>query len=163
MELGSSRMRWGVALAALAAFAAGALVALNETSTASGPESPALQSAAEAASAPPPAVAALEAADYRIEANGRLTIEASALPAEGSLSLALALPDDARDAEPRPVRIVAGDGRQIETRAFDLAGSGSGVQLAIDATWLAPGRYLIEVKTAERKPLPLRRYVLEVK
>lgn len=159
MELGSARMRWGVALAALAAFALGALAALNDTSTASGPVSPALPKTAEAASAP----AAVPEADYRIEANGRLTIEASSLPAEGSLSLALALPDDARNAEPRPARVVAGDGRQIETRALDRAGSGSGVQLDIDASWLAPGRYLIEVKTAERKPLPLRRYVLEVK
>jgi hypothetical protein len=60
------------------------------------------------------------------------------------------------------VVIVSLDGRRIETTAAPEAGSGSGLRLELEAEWLRPGSYMIEVTTAEKIPLHLRRYVLEV-
>jgi hypothetical protein len=36
------------------------------------------------------------------------------------------------------------------------------VRQDIDAAWLEPGQYLIQLRTAERVALPLRRYVIEI-
>ena len=102
---------------------------------------------------PPPA-------RHRIAADGRLSFEASALPSDGPVTVALELSDESRGGGPLAVRIAAEDGRQIETTA--VPDSGGGVQVEIDPSWLTPGRYLIEVKTPERTHFPLRRYVLEV-
>jgi hypothetical protein len=101
---------------------------------------------------------------HRIGEGGRLSIDAAELPREGAFALALDLPDAARGSEPRPVRIVSGDGtRQLELLAAPLAGPGSGVALHLDPAWLIPDRYLIEVTTAEATHFPLRRYVLELR
>ena len=74
----------------------------------------------------------------------------------------MALTDEARGSEPLSVRVVSLDGRRIETTAAPAAGSGSGLRLELEPEWLRPGRYMIEVTTAEKIPLHLRRYVLEV-
>ena len=124
-----------------------------ETARTTPPDSPPAPERAAAAAAPA----------YRIAPSGRLSLEATALPTQGTLALGLELSDEARGSEPRPVRIVGVDGRVIDTIASLAVGAGTGVRLEIDPEWLRPGRYMIEVKTAEKIHLPLRRYVLEVR
>jgi len=98
----------------------------------------------------------------RIAAHGRLTLEVDSLPDAGPLILVLDLPDEARGSGDRTVRVIAEDGRRIDTTASPLAGGGSGVRLEIDSEFLSSGRYLIEVDTEEKHPLQLRRFVLEL-
>lgn len=157
-------------LAAIAA-AAVALAIVRTLFTESDP--PVVEPAAERPPAPapippaPPATvpaASGPAAVHRIDEGGRLLLDAAQLPRAGErLALDLPLPDEARGDGTRPARIVAVDGTSIETQATALPGSGSGMRLELDPQWLLPGRYLIEVRTAEVSPLPLRRYVLEVR
>lgn len=99
---------------------------------------------------------------HRIAEGGRLAIDAASLRDGEALALGLALGDEARGVEPLAVVIVSVDGRRIETTAVPVAGGGSGLRLELDPAWLVPGRYMIEVTTAEKIPLHLRRYVLEV-
>ena len=99
----------------------------------------------------------------RIEENGRLEVELDALREGAVLALGLAMPDVARGAGDRPVKVIDVEGRVLETTGAAVDGAGSGLRLEIDPEWLRPGRYLIEVATAEKKPLALRRYVLEVR
>jgi len=112
------------------------------------------------APAPPPSSAPVPA--LRIAEGGRISIDAASLRDVEVLALRLALADEARGSEPLSVRVVSLDGRRIETTAAPAAGSGSGLRLELEPEWLRPGRYLIEVTTAERTHFPLRRYVIEV-
>ncbi len=98
----------------------------------------------------------------RIAEGGRISIDAASLRDGKVLVLGLALADEARGSEPLSVRVVSVDGRRVETTAAPAAGSGSGLRLELEPEWLRPGRYMIEVTTAEKIPLHLRRYVLEV-
>jgi hypothetical protein len=99
---------------------------------------------------------------HRIAEGGRISIDAASLRDGEVLALGLALGDEARGSEPLSVRVVSLDGRRIETTAAPAAGSGSGLRLELQPEWLRPGRYMVEVTTAEKIPLHLRRYVLEV-
>ncbi len=108
----------------------------------------------------PPAPPA--APDVRIADGGRLSIDADSLREGEVLAIGLGLADEARGEEPVTVRIVSVDGRRRETTATPARGSGSGLRLEIDPEWLTPGRYMIEVSTAEKTHFPVRRYVLEV-
>jgi len=94
--------------------------------------------------------------------NGRLSIERSALRDGEVMAIGLSMPDESRGDGPRPVKVVDVSGRLYETDAFAIDGAGSGLRLEIDPEWLVPGRYMIQVQTAEQRPLALRRYVLEV-
>jgi hypothetical protein len=105
---------------------------------------------------------ALPAPDLRIAEGGRLSIDAASLRDAEVLALGLALTDEARGDGPLPARVVSVDGRRLEIIAAPVAGRDSGLRLEIEANWLKPGRYMIEISTAENTPLPLRRYVLEV-
>jgi hypothetical protein len=98
----------------------------------------------------------------RIPEGGRLSLEAASLPEGEPLALGLDLGDEARGATPRPVVIVSTDGRRSEAFAVPTAGRGSGVRLELEPGFLAPGRYMLQVTTAEKIPLHFRRYVLEV-
>ena len=97
----------------------------------------------------------------RITEGGRLSIDATSLRDGDVLALGLGLPEEAQGEEPLSVRVVSVDGRRLETTAVPAAGSESGLRLEIDPEWLAPGRYMIEVRTAEKTHFPIRRYVLE--
>lgn len=101
-------------------------------------------------------------ADHSLAERGRLTIEASSLRKGEVLRLDLALADEAHTDEPLAARVVSSDGRVLDLSAVPVGGAGGGVQLAIDADWLQPGRYLIQLTTTEQSPFPLRRYVLEI-
>jgi hypothetical protein len=117
------------------------------------PENPSTASDGQVA---PPAPA------QHIAAGGRLSTDAASLRDGEVLAVGLGLTDEARGGEPLSVRIVSVDGRRMETTAAPAVGSGSGLRLEIDPEWLTPGRYMIEVRTAEKTHLPLSRYVLEV-
>ncbi len=113
--------------------------------------------------APSPAAPTVAGPGLRIAAHGRLTLDVDALPHAGPLTLSLDLSDEARGRGVRPARVISEDGRRIDTTVSLLPGNGSGVRLEIDPGFLSAGRYLIEVDTEEKRPLQLRRYVLEVK
>jgi hypothetical protein len=72
------------------------------------------------------------------------------------------MPDDVRGTGPMPVQIIGVDGRKIEIQANPLPGQGAGLELAVDVDWLKRGRYMVQVRTKEKTPLALRRFVLEV-
>jgi hypothetical protein len=104
----------------------------------------------------------LAAPAVRIAEGGRLSSDATSLRDGEVLALGLGLADEARGEEPLAVRIASVGGRRLETTAAPARGSGSGLRLEIDPEWLTPGRYMIEVTTAEESHFPIRRYVLEV-
>jgi hypothetical protein len=133
------------------------------------PEAPAAQAAPEPIATPTTPEATPElplepsAASYRIAERGRIAISSATFEPGVPVALDLDLPDDVRGVDARPVRIAAVDGRLLRTTASLLAEPGSGVRLELEPDWLLPGRYLIEVTTAEKVHFPTRRYVLEVR
>lgn len=137
------------------------------------PPTPALGDAAPATKATAPAAPPVQATAagprsvpvpaQRIAENGRLSVPLEALRDGDVLALGLEMPDDARGEGARPVKVVDVEGRVLETTASAAAGPGTGLRLEIDPSWLRPGRYMIQVATAEQHPLALRRYVLEVR
>jgi hypothetical protein len=154
--------RWLIAAFAAIGVAFGAWLAMDREPQA--PEAgggaavaPSVEPGAPAPEPPGPPAPAL-----RVAESGRISIDAASLRNGEVLALGLALADEARGSEPLSVRVVSLDGRRIETTAAPVAGSGSGLRLELETEWLRPGRYLIEVTTAEKIPLHLRRYVLEV-
>lgn len=110
----------------------------------------------------PPTPQGAPAPAHGIGESGRLSIDAASLREGEVLALGLALADEARGSEPLAVVVVSVDGRRLETTAEPVGGSGSGLRLELEPEWLRPGRYMIQVKTAAKKPLNLTRYVLEV-
>ncbi len=104
--------------------------------------------------------------DYHIEEGGRLSLNAMSLPAGGVVTLGLALGKEALGGGKDPLSAVvvsASDGRRLELSATPVAGLQSSVRLEVDSTWFKPGLYMIQIRTAEKTALPLRRYVLEVR
>ena len=76
--------------------------------------------------------------------------------------LSLGLPTS--PAGPLPVRILAADGRILETAAAVYGDDPTRASVEIEADWLgSPGRYIVEIKTKERTHFPLRRYAIEVR
>jgi hypothetical protein len=92
-----------------------------------------------------------------------LEIDSAALPAGGRVRLQLTLPVASTSDEPRPVRILVEGREPLETLGEHRAGDRKSASLEIDADWLRPGHYIVEVKTTELTHLPLRRYALDVR
>ena len=103
------------------------------------------------------------APDYRIGESGRLAFEATSSGEGGVLAFGLALPEEAGGAEPLAVRVVSVDGRALDTTAARMNAAPGDVRIEIDTYWPRPGKYMIQIKTAEKVAFPLRRYVLEVR
>jgi hypothetical protein len=118
---------------------------------AAAPEAP----AAPAAGAPAPV--------HRISDKGRISVALDDLREGDVYALGLDMPDEMRGQGDRPVKVIDVKGRVFETTSVAIAGAGGGVRIEIDPEWLAPGRYMIQVETAEKRPMALRRYVLEVR
>jgi hypothetical protein len=101
--------------------------------------------------------------DQAIASGATLTVDRAGLPSGRPLVLALELGVPSADLEPRPVRVIAPDGRLLETSGPVDPEDRLTTSLSIDPDWLTPGRYIVEVKTTERAHFPLRRYAIEVK
>jgi hypothetical protein len=133
--------------------------------TAGAPTSGPQATETETALAPTQEAPAPAPADYHVEEGGRLSLDAASLPEGGAVTFALALDPKALGGGEAPLSTVivsADDGRRLELRATPVAGPQGGARLTLDPAWLEPGLYMIQVRTAEKTPLPLRRYVLEV-
>jgi hypothetical protein len=115
-----------------------------------------------AGGAPPLKRVNIVQSQFAIEEHGRLKIDADSLPESGEVTVALAMPNDVRGAGPMQVQIVGVDGRKIEIEANPLPGQGAGLELAVDVDWLKRGQYMVQVRTKEKTPLALRRFVIEV-
>ena len=98
----------------------------------------------------------------RISDGGTLRVDLDALREGDVMVVALDLPDEVRGDGALHVKVIDVAGRLFETEAKSIEGSGHGLRLEIDPEWLEPGRYMIQVETAENHPLALRRYVLEI-
>jgi hypothetical protein len=116
-----------------------------------------------AAPTAPPVPAGAPAPAQRIPEHGRLAVELGSLREGGVFALGLEMPDAARGNGERPVKVIDVEGRVFETTAAAVEGSDTGLRIEIDPGWLRPGRYMIQVATAEQHPLAIRRYVLEVR
>ena len=112
--------------------------------------------------APPLKPVNIVQSQFAIEEHGRLKIDADSLPESGEVTVTLAMPNDVRGTGPIPVQIIGVDGRKIEIEANPLPGQNAGLELAVDVDWLKRGRYMVQVRTKEKTPLALRRFVLEV-
>ena len=115
-----------------------------------------------AGAVPPPKSGNIVRSKFRIEEQGRLKIDAESLPESGEITVALAMPNDVRGTDSTPVQIVSVDGRKIEIEANPRPGQDAGLEVAIDVHWLKRGQYMVQVRTKEKTPLALRRFVLEV-
>ena len=98
----------------------------------------------------------------RIPEHGRLVLPRESIPRSGMVRLVLELDDASRGDGRHRVRIVSGDGRRLDAVSAPLPAELAGVGLEIDAGFLAPGPYMIEIASADRHPLNLRRFVLEL-
>jgi hypothetical protein len=149
-----------VAGAAIVIIAVVALLALSDRSA----EAP--EPASSQAEQPPTAVqtpAPARATSQRISENGRLSVSLHELPEGEGLALNLAMPVEAHGEGPRQVRVVDVEReRLLETTGKPATGADTGLRIEIEPGWLRPGLYMIEVDTAEKKPLALRRFVLEL-
>jgi hypothetical protein len=108
-----------------------------------------------------------------IAERGRLVVDLDTLSPDQPLRLALRLTEDkdedgaGGDLESRPVRIIRGDGRRLETTGARSSSpstpkGSSLLNFEIARGFLAEGSYLIEIDTRESHPLNLRRYILVI-
>jgi len=91
-------------------------------------------------------------------------IEAAALPAGEPILLSLAVPIVTDGVGTLPVRLIAEDGRVLESPGSVRDDDRERAEVAIEPDWLnRPGRYIVEVRTTEKTHLPLRRYAIRVR
>jgi hypothetical protein len=98
-----------------------------------------------------------------IESGVRASLSSAELDENPSLVVGLVMPDEARGEGSLLVKVAATNNRLFEATGVPLPGSGTGLRLEIDRAWLQPGGYLIQVQTAEKTPLAVRRYFLEIR
>ena len=113
---------------------------------------------------PPPAraVDAPQAGEIAIASGGTIEIDSKSLEPGRPVVVRLELGVPSTTEEPRPVRLL-GPGGFVREGQGVLGEGRTSARYEIDAAWLAPGRYVIEVKTTEQSHFPLRRYALEVR
>lgn len=100
---------------------------------------------------------------HHIPKHGRITLIREEVAEQDALRITLEFLDAWQDGTPRPVRVVAGDGREISLLASKLIADQELLAVAIETDDLELGPYMIEVTSAEATPLPLRRYVFEIR
>jgi hypothetical protein len=140
----SAAIRWAGAIAMVAA--AGLWLASGSAPPGSDP--------------PEAPVAALS--ELVLEPGETREIPAASLPSEAPLVLTLVLPVPS-GAAVLSARVVASDGRAVESQAAVRGDDPRRAQMAVPTAWLEPGRYLVEVRTDETSHFPLRRYALEIR
>ncbi len=111
---------------------------------------------------PAPAAIAYDAPSIAVEPSGRLTLSRAEVNAHPAFVLKLGATDESRGEGERKTKVISTDGRVLDTVALPYPGEGTGMRLEIDPAWLEPNSYLIQVATAEPRPLALHRYFLEV-
>ena len=159
-ETTSTSPNVAVAGAAVVIIAVVALLALSDRSNET-PESASGEAVQPVTAADPRPV---RATSPRISENGRLSVSLQDLREGEALALDLEMPDEARGEGPRPVRVVDVERQRLmETTGAPASGAETCLQIEIAPDWLQPGRYMIEVDTAENRPLAIRRYVLELR
>jgi len=129
-----------------------------------GPAGPKSGQAESEPPGPPPAraVDAPQAGEIGIVAGETIEIDSKSLEPGRPVVVRLDLGVPSRTDEPRPVRLLGPSGFVREGQGALGEGRGS-ARYEIDAAWLTPGRYVIEVKTTEQSHFPIRRYALEVR
>lgn len=100
--------------------------------------------------------------ELKLDSGDELEIQASALPTGQPVLLGLGLPKS--PAGSLAVRILADDGRILETTGVVHEDDPTRARVEIEAGWLnRPGRYIVELKTKERTHFPLRRYAIQLR
>ena len=79
------------------------------------------------------------------------------------MNLSLVLPEPSADAEPRPVTVHSMADQRVYSTQGRLDPERRVATIDVPSDFLKPGTYLVQMKTTERTPFPLRRYVLEVR
>jgi hypothetical protein len=107
---------------------------------------------------------AVERGVFDLNPDESTSIAARDLPTETPLVLNLLLPAALPSADALPARIISVDGsRELKLPDALVAADRDRVRVQIESGWLSPGRYRIEIETAERSQPTLRRYPLEVR
>lgn len=96
-----------------------------------------------------------------VPSGATLVVSRSSLGASPQFAVKLQLAQPEDSGEPLTGRILT-EGRALDLSAAVIGDASDVAQVEIDADWLTPGRYVIEVHTSERSHFPLRRYALEV-
>lgn len=104
---------------------------------------------------------ALDERAFRIERGGRLVLAAHDLAGRETVVFHLTL-EDSGSAASRTARVVARDGRRVDTRIERVPGAAHTFRLEVDSGFLRTGGYLIEVDGEGAHALNLRRYVVEI-
>jgi len=112
---------------------------------------------------PMPEKNAIGPADLTLLSGETLEISADALPAGRAVALNLQLTEPSADGDPLAGRILSEGRVPLDLSAAILGEDRRTARVEIEAGWLSPGRYVIEVQTTERTHFPLRRYALEVR
>jgi hypothetical protein len=107
-----------------------------------------------------PRLVAPRAGPVRVQPGETVAIEAEGLTGDAPVALELALPEGV---SAKSGRLVLPGLEQVSLDE-DVVGQSGNVALAVPVEQLRePGRYLVEIRTDERSPLPLRRYAIEVR
>ena len=92
-----------------------------------------------------------------------LALSRAEFPSAGPVSLSLSLAEPSADAAPRPVTVLSIKDQRVYTTEGHLDAERIVAAVEVPADFLEPGTYLVQMKTTERTPFPLRRYVVEVR
>jgi hypothetical protein len=102
--------------------------------------------------------------DFDLAVGETTSISARDLPTDRPLVLKLLLPAALPSAAALPARIISMDGSgELKLPDAVVTTDRDRVRVQIESGWLSLGRYQIEIETAERSELALRRYPLEIR
>jgi hypothetical protein len=94
---------------------------------------------------------------------GTLELARAELTPGAPVRVHLALAEPSADANPLPAALLSMSDKRVLTTEAQLDEQRLVATIEIDAAWLRPDQYLVQLQTTERSPLPLRRYVLVVR
>jgi hypothetical protein len=119
-------------------------------------------STAESASPGTPGLDAIGNRGLTLVSGATLAIASDSLPVGGAVALNLEVSEPSAIREPFTGRILSEGRAPLALSAASLAADRRAASVEIDADWLSPGRYIVEVHTTERTHFPLRRYAFEI-
>jgi hypothetical protein len=91
-----------------------------------------------------------------------LTRSAASVPGHSTVEMVFHLPVPMEERDPLPVRLIDPESGTQSLQATFVGEAFDRVHITIDGDWLVPGRHIIEVKTREHVPLPLRRFAVVI-